>query len=111
MLATLYGLFQWSGKIGPGTVLTGVAIIGGMAWAIRRWDQGDPSEWRENYQAQLDRTRDLETHVAELQRKIEQQASLIKHLEDTRSLEPVLAALERIAARLDHVIPGTKGTQ
>lgn len=105
MLFSLIGWFQWSGKIGPGTIMTFVALVAGIVWASRRWDQGDPSEWRENYLGEVAKREQLEKQVELLEDKVKTQAIMIAHLESTRSLEPILDELKKITDHLVRLSP------
>lgn len=60
---TLVGL-QVTGKIGVGTIITLLALIVAAFWANRRWQQGDPSEWRENYLGEVTKSQELEAKLA-----------------------------------------------
>lgn len=105
MLLSILGWLQWSGKVGPGTIMTFVALVVAAAWAQKRWDQGDPSDWRENYLGEVEKRKELEVQVNLLEEKVKTQAILIQHLESTRSLEPILVELKKITDQLGRLSP------
>lgn len=103
-LLNFIGWLQWSGKVGPGTVVAIVAGLGAAIFAVRKWEQGDPSEWRDNYLGEVTRREELEKKVAEQEGHIRQLEGKIVMLEQTRSLEPVLAALEKTQAASESLL-------
>lgn len=94
MIAHMLSL-EVSGKVGIGTIVTLVIAIVACVYGFFRWQQGDPSEWRENYLGEVARREEMEKRVAAQDEHIRQLEAKIVVLEQTRSLEPVLAALEK----------------
>lgn len=105
MLLALLGL-QVTGKIGIGTIVTLLALIVAAFWANRRWEQGDPSEWRENYLGEVTKSQELEAKLASANETITalQRAKDITGLEDR--LTHRMDVFEKAAEKQTKILEG-----
>ncbi len=102
----------FNSSIGLGSVLTVIAIIAGVTVGYFKWREGDPSEWRENYMAEVTRREDLERQALE-QRELKHEAiTELAALRARTDLGPLMLAVadiqkglqrteERMTTRLD----------
>lgn len=97
---------QVTGKIGVGTIITLLALIVAAFWANRRWQQGDPSEWRENYLGEVTKSQELESKLAVAKETITalQRAKDITGLEDR--LTHRMDVFERAAEKQTRILEG-----
>lgn len=82
-----------SGKIGVGTIITAIIVVAGVVSLFWKMQQGDPSEWRENYLGEV--TRREEVEAGELrQRELKHEAlTELAALRARTDLAPLMEAI------------------
>ena len=103
---------SFSTSIGLGSIITLVVIVSGVALGWFKWRQSDPSEWRENYLAEVTRREEVEKE-AFMQRELKHEALIeLAAVKGRTDLAPLMTAIanlqaaqqrseERMTARLD----------
>lgn len=84
---------EFSPTIGVGTLLTIIVVVAGVVTLFWKLRQGDPSEWREGYLAEVVRREESERQMTE-QRELKHEAlTELATLKARTDLAPVMTAI------------------
>lgn len=87
-------------QIGLGSVLAFVGILGSVIILYVKAAQADPSDWRDNYLAEVTRREEVEKQIAE-QRELKHNAlNELAALKARTDLQPLLVAVNGVVAEL-----------
>jgi hypothetical protein len=93
----------FTGTVGIGTLITIATVVGGMVWAYFRIQQGDPSEWRENYLGEVTRREEVERRLVDVTAQAHTFEIELVELRSRTDLQPLMDAVRSIANELRQV--------
>lgn len=94
----------FSGTIGVGTVITIATVVLGLAWGWLKIKQADPSEWRDNYLAEVTKREEIEKEVLrqrELKHTALNELAALKARTDLAPLMEAIVGLQKSQERAE----------